>query len=145
MKTCSVSIVKFEHIINGWESIPLVRGARPFFSYYFAKVCKSATIYLFKDNNENTTTICEICSKLTINTPRQRHKDTGVTSSTSFWYLHDVVLMSLLLTLNRFYILFWRFCCWLRTNKCRLQKTFEIWSRNLVVHFYVASGWGQMN
>ena len=31
-----------------------------------------AGIYLFKDNNRNTTTRCEICPKLTIMTPEQR-------------------------------------------------------------------------
>ena len=32
-----------------------------------------ANIYLFKVNNRNTTKMCEICSKLTIKTPEQRH------------------------------------------------------------------------
>ena len=31
-----------------------------------------AGIYLFKVNNRNTRTRCEICSKLTINTPQRR-------------------------------------------------------------------------
>ena len=30
-------------------------------------------IYLFKFNNENTRTMCEVCSKLTIKTPERRH------------------------------------------------------------------------
>ena len=30
-------------------------------------------IYLFKVNNENTRTMCEICSKLTVKTPEWRH------------------------------------------------------------------------
>ena len=30
-----------------------------------------AGIYLFEDNNGNTRTMCEICSKLTIKTPEQ--------------------------------------------------------------------------
>ena len=33
----------------------------------------SANIYLFKFNNTNTRKRCEICSKLTIITPEQRH------------------------------------------------------------------------
>ena len=33
----------------------------------------SASIYLFKVNNINTTARCEICSKLTIKTPKRRH------------------------------------------------------------------------
>ena len=32
-----------------------------------------ASNYMFKVNNRNTRTRCEICSKLTINTPEQRH------------------------------------------------------------------------
>ena len=44
-------------------------------------------IYLFKVNNRNIRTRCEICSKLAIKTPEQRH-------------------VSLLLTLNIFHTLF---------------------------------------
>ena len=32
-----------------------------------------ANIYLFKVNKGNTSKICEVCSKLTIKTPGQRH------------------------------------------------------------------------
>ena len=35
--------------------------------------CQAANIYLFKVNNRNTRKRCEICSKLTIKTPEQRH------------------------------------------------------------------------
>ena len=45
--------------------------------------------YMLKVNNRNTKTMCEICSKLTIQTPELRSI--------------GVVLMSLLLTLNIFY------------------------------------------
>ena len=51
-------------------------------------------IYLFKDNNGNTRKRCEICSKLIIKTYEQRH-----------W--RDVVLLSLLLTLNIYHTLFY--------------------------------------
>ena len=51
-------------------------------------------IHLFKFNNENTRTVCQIRSKLTIKTQ--------------------------MLFLNRFHTLFWCFHCWLRTSKCRL-------------------------
>ena len=33
----------------------------------------TADIYLLKVNNENTRTMCEICSKLTIKAPERRH------------------------------------------------------------------------
>ena len=48
--------------------------------------------YMFKVNNRNTRTRCEICSKLTIKTLERR------------------VLVSLLLTLNIFQTLFYSFC-----------------------------------
>ena len=62
-----------------------------------------AGIYLTKVSNGNTTKMCEFCSKLTIKTPEWR-----------YW----MVLVSLLLTLNRFHILFWCIHCWLWTSKC---------------------------
>ena len=37
-------------------------------------------------------------------------------------YIKDVVLVSLLLTLKKFYTLFWCFYCWLWTMKCRLDS-----------------------
>ena len=37
---------------------------------------------------------------------------------------NDAVLVSLLLTLNRFHTLFWFFHCWLWLNKCRLGCLF---------------------
>ena len=53
-------------------------------------------IYLFKINNGNTRAMCEICSKLTINTPERRQ-----------W----------LLNLNRFYTMLCCFHCWQWTSK----------------------------
>ena len=60
-------------------------------SLYILSVTIPDGIYLFKVNNRNTRTRCEICSKLTINTPERRHGD---------------VLVYLLLTLNIFHTLF---------------------------------------
>ena len=57
----------------------------------------SADIYLLKVNNKNTRKRCEICSNLTIKTPERRQC--------------DVALVSLLLTLNIFHILFYCFYC----------------------------------
>ena len=54
-----------------------------------------ANIHLFKFSNRNSRERCEICSKLTIKTPEERHsRRPGV----------------LLLTLNIFYTFFWCFC-----------------------------------
>ena len=61
-----------------------------------------AGIYLLKVNNRNIRTRCEICSKLTI-------KATV-----------NVVLVSLLLTLNIFHTLLYCFYCWLWAVKCPL-------------------------
>ena len=65
-------------------------------------------IHLFKVDNGNSRALCEICSKL-----KKRHLND----------VNDVVLVSLLLTLNRllhFTPLFWCFHCWLWRSKCRL-------------------------
>ena len=43
--------------------------------------CSQDGIYLFKVNNGNTRTMCEICSKLTIKTPERRHRH-------RFWCLY---------------------------------------------------------
>ena len=40
---------------------------------YIMYISFPAGIYLLKVNNRNTRTRCEICSKLTINTPERRH------------------------------------------------------------------------
>ena len=70
-----------------------------------------AVIYLLRVNNENTRILCEICSKSTIKSPKQR----------------VVVLVSLLFALNRLYKIFWSFCCWLWTSTCR-----SWWCRKLL-------------
>ena len=60
---------------------------------------------MYKANDKNTRSKCEICSKLTIKTPEWRH-----------WF----ILMSLLLTLNIFHSLFYCFYCKLWAGKHRL-------------------------
>ena len=44
-----------------------------------------------------------------------------------FPMLPDVVLVSLLLTLNRFHTLFWCVYCWLWTSKCQLEHICTPW------------------
>ena len=82
---------------------------KTFFKNYiaFTNFWSPADICLFKVNDRNTTTMCEICSKLTIKTLEQRH-----------W------LVSLLLTLNRFHKFCWCFSCRLSTSKCRQIKPY---------------------
>ena len=60
------------------------------------KVTLPVSIYLYKVNNENTRTMREICSILTIKIPERHH-----------WP-----------NLNRFHTLFWCFHCWLWTASC---------------------------
>ena len=70
-----------------WVKIfkPYLMKIKLFISYYYIG------IYLLKVKNKSFRTRCEICSKLTINTPERRH------------WSH---LVSLLLTLNIFHTLF---------------------------------------
>ena len=56
---------------------------------------------MFKVNNRNTITRCEICSKLTIKTPeRQQWRRSGV-FIVNFEHISQLVLVFLLLTMNR--------------------------------------------
>ena len=61
----------------------------------------SAGIYLLKVNNRNTRTRCEICSKLTINTPERRHWRRSGVFIVNFEHISHLVLLFLLLTLNK--------------------------------------------
>ena len=60
-----------------------------------------AGIYLLKVNNRNTRTRCEICSKLTINTPERRHWRRSCVFIVNFEHISHLVLVFLLLTLNK--------------------------------------------
>ena len=57
-------------------------------------------IYLLKVNNRNTTTRCEICSKLTIKTPERRHWRCSGFFIVNFEHILHLVLVFPLLTLN---------------------------------------------
>ena len=84
-----------------------------------------ADIYLLKVNNRSTRTMNGICSKLTIKTPERRHH---FYTPCKKWFSYvfrgyrsvDVVLVSLLLTLNRFHTS-WCLHRWFWTRKCRLS------------------------
>ena len=60
-----------------------------------------AGIFLFKVNNRNTRTRCEICSKLTINTPERRQWRRSGVFIVNFEHISHLVLVFLLLTLSR--------------------------------------------
>ena len=60
-----------------------------------------AGIYLLKVNNRNTRARCEICSKLTINTPERRHWRRSGVFIVNFEHISNLVLVFLLLTLNK--------------------------------------------
>ena len=61
------------------------------------------------------------CSKLTKETPEQYMKSIQSLQQMHQKDVSDIVLTSLLLTLNRFYTLFWCSHCWLCTSKCWLE------------------------
>ena len=56
--------------------------------------------YMFKVDNKNTRTRCEICSKLTIKTPKRRHWRRYGVFIVNFEHILHLALVSLLLTLN---------------------------------------------
>ena len=55
---------------------------------------------MFIVNNRNTTTRCEICSKLTIKTPERRHWHHSGVFIVNFEHISHLVLVFLLLTFN---------------------------------------------
>ena len=57
-------------------------------------------IYMFKVNNRNTRTKCEICSKLTIKTPERCHWRRSDVFIVNFEHISHLVLVFLLLALN---------------------------------------------
>ena len=57
--------------------------------------------YMFKVNNRNTRTRCEICSKLTLKIPEQRHWCRCGVFTVNFEHISHLVLVFLLLTLSR--------------------------------------------
>ena len=59
-----------------------------------------AGIYMFKVNNRNTRTRCEICSKLTIKTPEPGHWRRSGVFIVNFKHISHLVLVFLLLTLS---------------------------------------------
>ena len=60
-----------------------------------------AGIYLLKVNNRNTRARCEICSKLTINTPERRQWRRSGVFIVNFEHISHLALVFLLLTLNK--------------------------------------------
>ena len=57
--------------------------------------------YMFKVNNRNTRTRCEICSKLTTKTPEPRYWRRSGVFIVNFEHISHLVLVFLLLTLSR--------------------------------------------
>ena len=60
------------------------------------------SIYLLKVNNRNTRTRCEICSKLTIKTPKRRHWHRSGVFIVNSEHISPLVTAFLLLTLNMY-------------------------------------------
>ena len=59
-----------------------------------------ASMYLLKVNNGNTTILCDIRSKLTMETQGRRHWHTSGVCIVNFEQISDIVLKFPLLTLN---------------------------------------------
>ena len=57
--------------------------------------------YMFKVNNKDTRTTCEICSKLTIKTPERHHRRSSGVFIVNFERISHLLLVFLLLTLSR--------------------------------------------
>ena len=89
---------------------------------YIMEKVETHGIYLFKTNNGNNKTMYEIRSKLIIDT-----RKTPLPIPYVFRGCRkrpDVVLVSLLLTVNRFHTVLWCFYCWHWTSKRRLEKVY---------------------
>ena len=64
-------------------------------------ISSPADNYMFKVNNRNTRTRCEICSKLTIKTSERRHWRHSGVFIVNVGHISNFVLVFLLLTLSR--------------------------------------------
>ena len=82
---------------NQHQRAPILTYCKFNIGCYFWHACMY--IYLLKDNNRNTRTSCEICSKLTIKAPRRQWRRCGV-FIVNFEHISQLVLVFLLLTLN---------------------------------------------
>ena len=69
--------------------------------YRFQLVTRPSHIYVFKVDNENTRTRCEICSKLTIKTLERRQWRRCGVFIFNFEHISNLLLVFLLLTLNK--------------------------------------------
>ena len=67
----------------------------------FEVIHNPAGNYMFKVNNKNTRTRCEICSKLTIKMPERRQWRRFGVFIVNFEHISQLVLVFLLLTLSR--------------------------------------------
>ena len=67
----------------------------------YTHIIKVAGNYMFKVNNRNTRTRCEICSTLTIKIPERRRSRSGI-FVINFEHISHLVLVYLLLTLNMY-------------------------------------------
>ena len=64
-------IIKFPYYSTNFGNFRSVGGLEVDQQIYSERFCYLASIYLFKINNKNTRTRCEICSKLEIKTPER--------------------------------------------------------------------------
>ena len=81
--------------VNSWASEKFI-----YHEIRLKKTTTPAGFYLFKVNNRNTRTRCEIRSKLTMKTPERRQWRRSGVFIVNFERISHLVLVFLLLTLN---------------------------------------------
>ena len=96
-----VVLILFSYDDKLTEIVYILQNATaPCYNIFFVTSCRRATqagIYLLKNNNRNTRTRCEICSKLTIKTSERRWPGVFIVN---FEHISHLVMVFLLLTLN---------------------------------------------
>ena len=102
LSSCSVIIIFF--FLSAASTIHQSKFVSvAYISFYFTFLIHSpAGNYMFKVNNRNTRTRCEICSKLTIKTPQRRHMRHSGVFIVSFEHISHLSLA---------HILFYRIPC----------------------------------
>ena len=97
----NISNTKFEKLLG------VTFDNRFIFNYHISNIWKTfcnkhpVSIYIFKVNNRNTRTRCDISSKLTIKTPERHHWRRSSVFIVNFDCISHLVLVFLLLTLRR--------------------------------------------
>ena len=100
-----VVLILFSYDDKLTEIVYILQNATaPCYNIFFVTSCRRATqagIYLLKNNNRNTRTRCEICSKFTIKTPGRRQWRRSAVFIANFEHISHLALVFLSLTFTR--------------------------------------------